>query len=131
MPIGRPISNTTNYVLNNLQLAGVGERGELCIGGIGVGRGYHRRPDLTAERFMPDPFGPEPGGRLYRSGDGASYMERGLIRFLGRIDNQIKISGYRIELSEIETVLTEHPSIANAIVSRPKSDIPAAGGNTL
>ncbi|HEY0728058.1 MAG TPA: condensation domain-containing protein, partial [Pyrinomonadaceae bacterium] len=116
VPIGRPISNTTNYVLNNLQLAGVGERGELFIGGIGVGRGYHRKPDLTAERFLPDPFGSQAGGRLYRSGDGASYLDDGLISFLGRIDNQIKISGYRIELSEIETALTEHPSIANAIV---------------
>src|SRR5688572_27659711 len=115
VPIGRPISNTTAYVLNGLQLAGIGERGELCVGGVGIGRGYHRRPELTAERFVPDAFGTN-GGRLYRTGDGASYMDQGLIRFLGRIDNQIKISGYRIELSEIESVLAQHSAVSNAIV---------------
>ncbi len=116
VPIGRPISNTTAYVLSALQPAGVGERGELFIGGEGLGRGYHKRPDLTAERFMPDPHAARPGRRLYRTGDAACYLDQGLIRFLGRVDNQIKISGFRIEPGEIESVLAEHPALSKAIV---------------
>ncbi|HKV33206.1 MAG TPA: amino acid adenylation domain-containing protein [Pyrinomonadaceae bacterium] len=116
VPIGRPISNTTAYVLNALQPAGVGERGELFIGGEGLGRGYHKRPDLTAERFMPDPYAAVPGRRLYRTGDAARYLDQGLIRFLGRVDNQIKLSGFRIEPGEIESVLTQHPAVSKALV---------------
>jgi len=116
VPIGRPVSNTRLYVVNAMQPAGVDERGELFIGGDGLGRGYHNRPDLTAERFMPDPYGPQPGGRLYRTGDGARYLAHGALRFLGRVDDQIKISGFRIEPGEIETVLSEHPAVSKALV---------------
>ena len=116
VPIGRPISNTTTYVLNAMQPAGVGERGELFIGGEGLGRGYHNRPDLTAERFVPDPYGPRPGGRLYRTGDAARSLNQGVLQFLGRLDDQVKISGYRIEPREIETVLSNHPTVATAAV---------------
>jgi amino acid adenylation domain-containing protein len=116
VPIGRPISNTTAYVLNAMQPVGVGERGELFIGGEGLGRGYHQRPDLTAERFVPDPYADRPGRRLYRTGDAARYLDQGLIRFLGRVDEQIKLSGFRIEPGEIETVLSEHPSVSKALV---------------
>ena len=116
VPIGHPISNTTAYVLNAMQPAGVGERGELFIGGEGLGRGYHKRPDLTAERFMPDPYGEQPGRRLYRTGDAARYLDQGVIRFLGRVDNQVKISGFRIEPGEIESVLSGHPAVSRALV---------------
>jgi amino acid adenylation domain-containing protein len=116
VPIGRPISNTRVYIINSLQPAGVGERGELFIGGAGLGRGYHNRPDLTAERFIPDPFGPAPGARLYRTGDAGRYLNTGLIQFLGRVDDQIKISGFRIEPGEIETVLCNHPGVTSALV---------------
>jgi amino acid adenylation domain-containing protein len=116
VPIGRPISNTTAYVLNAMRPAGVGERGELFIGGEGLGRGYHKRPDLTAERFMPDPYAVLPGRRLYRTGDAACYLDQGLIRFLGRVDHQVKISGFRIEPGEIESVLAEHPAVSEALV---------------
>jgi thioesterase domain-containing protein/acyl carrier protein len=116
VPIGTPISNSRVYILNSLQPAGVGERGELFIGGAGLGRGYHNRPDLTAERFIPDPYGPEPGARLYRTGDAARYLNTGLIQFLGRIDDQVKVSGFRIEPGEIETVLCRHPAVTSALV---------------
>jgi thioesterase domain-containing protein/acyl carrier protein len=99
-----------------MQPAGLGERGELFIGGYSLGRGYHNRPDLTAERFIPDAFGPQPGSRLYRTGDAARYSNDGLIQFLGRIDDQVKISGYRIEPREIETVLSTHPALTAAVV---------------
>lgn len=116
VPIGRPVPNTRLYVINSRQPAGVGERGELFIGGHGLGRGYHRRPDLTAELFQPDPYGPHAGGRLYRTGDAARYLNDGMIQFLGRIDDQIKISGFRIEPREIGAVLSTHPSLTAAVV---------------
>jgi amino acid adenylation domain-containing protein len=116
VPIGRPVSNTRLYIINAMQPAGVGERGELFIGGHGLGRGYHRRPDQTAERFQPDPYGPEPGARLYRTGDAARYLNDGMIQFLGRIDDQVKISGFRIEPREISAVLSTHPSLTAAAV---------------
>jgi amino acid adenylation domain-containing protein len=116
VPIGRPISNTTAYVLNAMHLAGVGERGELFIGGSGLGRGYHNRPDLTAEKFLPDPYGTTPGARLYRTGDAARYLDQGIIRFLGRVDNQLKMSGFRIEPDEIEAVLAQHPVVSKALI---------------
>lgn len=119
VPIGRPVSNTRLYIINAMQPAGVGERGELFIGGHGLGRGYHRRPDQTAERFQPDPYGPQPGARLYRTGDAARYLNDGMIQFLGRIDDQVKISGFRIEPREISAVLSTHPSLtAAAVVAR-------------
>jgi aspartate racemase len=116
VPIGSPISNTTAYVLNALQPSGIGERGELFIGGKGLARGYHQRPDLTAERFLPNPFGVGPGERLYRTGDAARYRNDGAIQFLGRIDDQVKISGFRIEPREIEAVLSTHPALSGAVV---------------
>lgn len=116
VPIGRPVSNTRVYVIRAMQPAGIGESGEIFIGGAGIGRGYHGRPELTAERFLPDPYGAQPGGRLYRTGDAARYSNQGVIQFLGRLDNQVKISGFRIEPGEIEVALSEHPSVSSAVV---------------
>jgi amino acid adenylation domain-containing protein len=116
LPIGRPISNTQVYLLDRgLRLVPSGGLGELCIGGDGLARCYLNRPDLTAERFVPDPIGP-PGGRLYRTGDLARYGHTGEIEFLGRIDQQVKIRGFRIEPGEIETTLCEHPAVGEASV---------------
>ena len=115
--IGRPIANTTVYVLDeNLQQVPPGTSGELYVGGAGVARGYLNRPDITAERFIPDPFSLDPGSRLYRTGDMSSRLPDGQIAYLGRIDDQIKILGYRIEPNEIVTVLDRHPSIRSSVV---------------
>jgi natural product biosynthesis luciferase-like monooxygenase protein len=115
--IGRPIANTQIYIVDkHLRLVPVGVAGELCIGGDGVTRGYLDRPELTAERFVPDPFGPNPAGRLYRTGDLARYSDDGRIEFLGRLDQQVKIRGYRIELGEIEAVLSGHPAAHECVV---------------
>ena len=127
IPIGRPISNTSAYVLQGMQPVGVGERGELFIGGDGVGRGYHNRPDLTADRFAPDPYG-RPGARLYRTGDVVRYLNEGLIEFLGRVDSQVKLSGFRIELGEIEAVLSQHPAVSTALVQMRET---GSGDKTL
>jgi amino acid adenylation domain-containing protein len=116
VPIGRPISNSRVYIINGMQPVSIGERGELFVSGAGLGRGYHNRPELTAEQFLPDPYGPWPGGRLYRTGDAARYLNNGLIQFLGRVDDQLKISGYRIEPGEIESALLEHPEVRAALV---------------
>jgi acyl-CoA synthetase (AMP-forming)/AMP-acid ligase II/acyl carrier protein len=117
IPIGRPISNTTVYILDrHLSPVPIGVTGELYIGGDGVARGYLNRPELTAEKFIPDPFSSHPGARLYRTGDLARYLPDGVIEFLGRLDHQVKIRGYRIELGEIETVLCTHPGVHATVV---------------
>jgi len=115
--IGRPIANTQLYIVGKHgQPAPVGVPGELLIGGDGVARGYLGRPELTAERFVSDPYGREAGARLYRTGDLARYREDGAIEFLGRIDHQVKIRGHRIELGEIETVLDSSPLVQECVV---------------
>ncbi len=117
VPIGRPVANTQIYVLDgNMNPVPIGVPGELHIGGVQVARGYLNRPELTAARFVPDPFSDEPGARLYKTGDLACYLPTGDLKFLGRVDNQVKISGNRIELGEIESVLAAHPSIKQAVV---------------
>ena len=115
--IGRPIANTQVYILDeHLRQVPIGEPGELCIGGVGLAKGYLNRPDLTAERFIPHPFSSEPGARLYKTGDLARFLPDGQIAFLGRTDHQVKIRGYRVELGEIETVLNRHPAVQQAVV---------------
>ena len=118
LPIGQPIANTTLYILDrSLQPVPVGTAGELYIGGEGVVRGYLNRPELAAERCIPDPFSSTAGRRLYRTGDLARYLPDSSIEFLGRVDHQVKIRGHRIELGEIETVLEQHPGIREAVVT--------------
>jgi aspartate racemase len=114
VPIGRPIANTQVYILDpHQQPVPIGVPGELCTAGDGLARGYHNRPDLTQECFIPNPFGP---GRLYKTGDLARYRPDGAIEFLGRMDTQVKLRGFRIELGEIETVLAAHPVVREAVV---------------
>ena len=118
LPIGQPIANTTLYILDrSIEPVPIGTAGELYIGGEGVVRGYLDRPELAAERFIPDPFGSVAGRRLYRTGDLARYLPDGNIEFLGRVDHQVKIRGHRIELGEIETVIGQHPGIREAVVT--------------
>lgn len=117
IPIGKPISNTQIYLLDEyLQPAPIGAPSELCIGGEGLGRGYHRHPELTAEKFIPNAFSSEAGARLYRSGDLARFQPDGNIDFLGRLDHQVKVRGMRVELEEIEALLNEHPGVHEAVV---------------
>jgi len=115
--VGRPMTNVQVYILNeHLDPVSVGAAGEIYVGGLGVARGYLNRPELTAERFVPHPFGAEPGARLYRTGDVACYLPDGNIEFLGRADNQVKVRGFRIELGEIEEVLRQHPLVRDSVV---------------
>ncbi|MGF9825596.1 tyrocidine non-ribosomal peptide synthetase TycC, partial [Brevibacillus agri] len=116
IPIGKPIANSTAYIVDgNNQPQPIGVPGELCVGGDGVARGYLNKPDLTAEKFVPNPFAP--GETMYRTGDLARWLADGTIEYLGRIDQQVKIRGYRIELGEIETVLSQQDNVKEAVVA--------------
>lgn len=129
IPIGRPLANVQVYLLNpELNPVPIGVAGELHVGGVGVARGYLNRPELTAEKFIPDPFSSEPGARLYKTGDRARYLPSGDIEFLGRVDDQIKIRGFRVEPGEIETLLGQYPGIRDAaVVAKENAD----GGKQL
>jgi amino acid adenylation domain-containing protein len=117
VPIGRPIANTTIYILDSdLEPVPAGIAGNLYIGGAGVARGYLFRPELTAEKFIPDGFSTEPGQRLYDTGDRGRYRADGTIEYLGRADYQVKIRGYRVELGEIETALVQHWAVRESVV---------------
>ncbi len=117
VPIGPPLGNTRFYVVDRfMNPVPIGIHGELFIGGAGLAHGYLRRPDLTADKFVPDPFGSEPGARLYRTGDLVRYREDGNLEFAGRLDHQVKVRGFRIELGEIEDALSRHPSVRSAVV---------------
>nr|WP_244172052.1 non-ribosomal peptide synthetase [Myxococcus virescens] len=117
VPLGRPIPNARVYVLDAyLRPVPVGIPGELCIGGRTVGRGYLGRVDLTAERFVPDAYADEPGARMYRTGDRARLLEDGRVEFLGRMDDQLKVRGYRVELGEVDAALERHPSVRESVV---------------
>lgn len=116
-PIGKPIANTLVYLLDSqLHPVPIGLPGEVHIGGDGLARGYYNRPELTAEKFILNPFSGKPGARLYKTGDLARYLPTGTIEFLGRNDDQLKIRAFRIELGEIESVLTRHPGVRAAVV---------------
>jgi acyl carrier protein len=116
-PIGRPIANTQAYILDeHLHPIPLGVIGELYLGGEGLGRGYINRPDMTAERFIPNPFSTERGARLYKTGDLVRHLPDGNIENLGRADTQVKVRGFRIELGEIESVLGKYPGVRESVV---------------
>src|SRR5205085_2638165 len=113
-PIGKPIANVRGYVLDaQQQMLGVGLIGELYLSGAGLARGYLKQPQLTAERFLPNPFGGT-GERLYRTGDRCRYLQDGTLQLLGRVDEQVKVRGYRIELGEVEWAVKQHPQVSEA-----------------
>ena len=117
VPLGRPIANMKVYILDrDMQPVPVGVPGDLYIGGRGVSNGYLGRPDLTSEKFIADPLNPASGLRFYRSGDRARFLPGGIVEFLGREDNQVKVRGFRVELGEVEAVLSRHPAIQQAVV---------------
>jgi len=122
--IGRPISNTSIYILNNLQkLVPVGVIGEICISGAGIAKGYHNLPELTAEKFVHNPFSNQPNVVMYCTGDWGRWLPDGNIEYLGRMDEQVKIRGYRIELGEIETVLLQSELVSKAVIlAKPDND---------
>ncbi|WP_085694735.1 MULTISPECIES: non-ribosomal peptide synthetase [unclassified Pseudomonas] len=123
-PIGEPIANTVLRILDESgHLCAIGSPGELHIGGEGVSRGYLNRAELTAQKFVPDPYASEPGARLYKTGDLVRWLANGDIEFLGRIDNQVKVRGFRIELGEIEQQLDRHPAVLQAVVA-VREDVP-------
>ena len=141
IPIGSPISNTRVHILDErMRPLPPGATGEICIAGDGVARGYLNQPDLTAEKFVADPFSAEPGARMYRSGDLGRWRSDGNIEFLGRADGQVKLRGFRIEPAEIEEALKTHPAVAQAAViatGRAGAEkqliafvVPAAGAHT-
>jgi amino acid adenylation domain-containing protein len=117
VPIGRPVDNAQAYILNgDCHLAPVLVTGQLHIAGSVLGRGYLNRPDLTAEKFIPNPFSEAPGARMYKTGDLARYDAQGKIEYLGRLDQQVKYRGFRIELEEIQAILNEHPAVRESVV---------------
>lgn len=118
VPLGRPFANVRAYVLDSrMRFVPVGIPGELYLGGPGVTRGYLNRPERTAENFLPDPFTTEPGARLYRTGDRVRYLRDGNVEFLGRVDQQIKIRGYRVEPGEIEALIAAYPAVQDVVVT--------------
>lgn len=122
-PIGAEIPGTRAYVVDEtMALAAPGAVGELHLGGLAPARGYLDQPEATGERFLPDPFSPQPGGRMYRTGDLARRRSDGTIEFLGRADHQVKVRGFRIELGEVETVLSGHPSVVQCVVAARDRD---------
>ncbi|MEH2377490.1 MAG: amino acid adenylation domain-containing protein [Nostoc sp.] len=128
IPIGRAIANTQIYILDRRsQPVPIGIAGEIYISSIGVAQGYFNRPDLTSEKFIPNPFSSESGAYLYKSGDLGRYLSDGNIEFLGRLDNQVKIRGFRIELAEIETILAQYPGVQKTVVIT-KEDVPRDKG---
>jgi len=128
VPIGQPIGNIRLYLLDPyFEPAPIGIPGELHTGGLGLGRGYLNRPELAAEKFIPNPFSREPGARLYRTGDLARYRLSGKIEFLGRVDDQVKIHGFRIELGDIRAIMDQHPSVLESVVTTYE----ALGANAL
>jgi hypothetical protein len=114
--IGRAIVGVEIYILNEQGKQVTAGSGEIYIGGAGLGRGYRNRPDLTAERFVSNPFSSEPGARMYRTGDVGRWLPNGEIAFLGRMDEQVKVRGYRVEPSEVSTVLSQHPAVQESLV---------------
>lgn len=125
LSIGRPLANTRTYVLaSGMEPVPIGVPGELYIGGAGVARGYWRRPELTMERFVPDPFSGEIGARLYRTGDLVRWLPEGRLDYLGRMDQQVKIRGFRVEVGEIEAVLSEYPGVESAVVVASQGEAP-------